>query len=68
MNTFLLILLFIIISFHDLRLLLKEKKRKKLIIYTSILGTAFLLSELHILGVKVIGLNQVITYTVGLFR
>jgi hypothetical protein len=68
MSTFLLILLFIIISFQDIRLLLKEKKRKKLIIYTSILGSAFLLSELHILGVKVIGLNQVITYTIGLLK
>lgn len=67
MNSFLLILLFIAISFLDYREMLKAKKVKIIVIYSGILGIAFILSELHILEKKVIGLNQIIAYIMGYF-
>jgi hypothetical protein len=67
MNTFLLILLFVLISYRDYQYLIKERKRRGFIIYSIILGTAFLLSELHILGIKVKGLNQLVALVVGQF-
>jgi hypothetical protein len=67
MKTFLLILLFVSISFRDYKYLIKERKKRAFMIYSLILGTAFLLSELHILGIKVKGLNQLVTLVVGLF-
>lgn len=66
--TFILILLFVSISFFDYRHMIKAKKNKKVIIlYTAILGIAFILSELHILEIKVVGLNQIVTAIFNLF-
>ncbi|MEQ2525466.1 hypothetical protein WMO40_02030 [Bacillaceae bacterium CLA-AA-H227] len=67
MNTFLLILLFIAISFLDYRKLMQEKKVKVIVIYTGILGIAFILSELHLLEKKLIGLNQIVAYIMRIF-
>lgn len=66
MNTFLLFLLFTAISFFDYKMLIEEKRTKELIIYTTILGLAFVLFELHILGFKVPGLSQMVTTIVRL--
>ncbi|MFS0671570.1 hypothetical protein AB1K81_00065 [Ornithinibacillus sp. 179-J 7C1 HS] len=65
MNTFLLILLFISISFMDYRYMKKKKNKKLMVIYTVILVFAFVLTELHMLGVRLIGLNQVVTFIVN---
>lgn len=67
MNTFLLILLFIAISFLDYKDMLKTKKVKVIVIYTGILGIAFILSELHLLEKKLIGLNQIVAYIMRIF-
>jgi len=71
MMTFLLILLFVSISFFDYVYMLKAKKKrnkKEIFIYTAILGVAFVISELHILEIKVVGLNQIVTYFMNFFR
>ncbi|RTR27132.1 hypothetical protein EKG37_19815 [Robertmurraya yapensis] len=67
MSTFLLILLFIAISFLDYKDMLKTKKVKVIVIYTGILGIAFILSELHLLEKKLIGLNQIVAYIMRIF-
>jgi|GEM_PF-3214212 len=68
MNTVLLILLFISISFLDYRHMIKKKMVKALVVYTSFLSLAFIISELHILGAEVIGLNHIVTYIIDLVR
>ncbi|WP_102346167.1 hypothetical protein [Bacillus sp. Marseille-P3661] len=67
MDTFLLFILFISISFMDYRRMMKARKVKALVIYTCFLSFAFIMSELHILEVKVIGLNQIVSSVVELF-
>ncbi|MFD2777053.1 hypothetical protein ACFSTA_06740 [Ornithinibacillus salinisoli] len=67
MQTFLLILLFVSISFLDYRYMIKEKKRKILVIYTIILSVAFVITELHVLGYRLKGLNQFVSYIMDLF-
>lgn len=68
MMTVLLILLFVSISFYDYLYMVKAKKKKVIILYSAILGVAFIMSELHILDIKVVGLNQIITFIINLFR
>ncbi|MEK9199526.1 hypothetical protein SFC08_14900 [Lysinibacillus halotolerans] len=67
MNTFLLILLFAAISFLDYRHLMRTKDKKGFIVYTSILALAFVITQLHLLGFKVPGLNKFVTFIVNLF-
>lgn len=67
MNTFLLIILFIAISFLDYRHMIKNKDKKAFAIYTTILVFAFIITELHILGYKIVGLNQIVSYIINLF-
>ncbi len=67
MDTFLILLLFVAISFLDYRRMIKKKDKKNLVIYSAILGFAFVLTELHILGYRVIGLNQIVTFIFDLF-
>lgn len=67
MNTFLLILLFIAISIIDFRYMLKTKKVKLIVVYSGILVVAFILSELHLLDKKLIGLNQIVAYIMRVF-
>ncbi|MFP3918704.1 hypothetical protein U5N28_12910 [Lysinibacillus telephonicus] len=67
MNTFLLIILFVAISFFDYRHMVKTKDKKALAIYTTILVFAFVITQLHILGIKIIGLNQIVSFIINLF-
>ena len=67
MDTFLILLLFVAISFLDYRRMIKKKDNKNLIIYSLILGFAFIITELHILGFRVIGLNQIVTFIIDMF-
>jgi len=67
MDTFLILLLFVAISFLDYRRMIKKKDKKNLIIYSLILGFAFIITELHILGFRVIGLNQIVTFIIDMF-
>jgi len=67
MDTFLILLLFVAISFLDYRRIIKKKDKKNLIIYSLILGFAFIITELHILGFRVIGLNQIVTFIIDMF-
>ena len=67
MDTFLILLLFVAISFLDYRRMIKKKDKKNLIIYSLILGFAFIITELHILGFRVIGLNQIVTFIMDMF-
>lgn len=67
MDTFLILLLFVAISFLDYRRIIKKKDKKNLIIYSLILGFAFIITELHILGFRVIGLNQIVTFIMDMF-
>ncbi|WP_170972262.1 hypothetical protein [Bacillus yapensis] len=59
--------MFIAISFLDYKDMLKTKKVKVIVIYTGILGIAFILSELHLLEKKLIGLNQIVAYIMRIF-
>lgn len=67
MQTFLLILLFVAISFLDYRHLIKTKDKKAIVVYTTILVFAFTITQLHMLGFKVPGLNHFVTFIVNLF-
>jgi hypothetical protein len=60
MGTLGVLILFAGIALLDIRSLRKDQNKKAILLYTSILGLAFTLSELHILGFKLIGLNQLV--------
>ncbi|WP_251554057.1 hypothetical protein [Neobacillus muris] len=60
MTTFGLILIFAALLVLDFPKVWKRKGMAAKIVYSSILGLAFVLSELNILGFKVIGLNQIL--------
>lgn len=60
MRTLQLILIFAAALAVDAPALFRSRRAKELWVYASILGTAFLLSELHVLRVPVWGLNQII--------
>lgn len=68
MNTIYLILFFAAISYLDYRYMIRNKKKQAMVIYTIILGIAFTLSEIHVLGVRVMGLNQLVMFIFDLFR
>jgi hypothetical protein len=59
--TVILILVFAALSLLDLPKLIKRKNTKELLVYGAILGTAFILSELHALDVDMWSPNRVIT-------
>jgi len=67
MGTVGLILLFVAIVLLDIRKVWRNKEKKELLVYFSILIIAFSLSELHILGFKVMGLNQLVDKIIRLF-
>lgn len=55
--------LFIVIAMFDLPTLIRDRRRKKkeLIAYLAVMGLAFLLCFLHILGINVWSINRIIT-------
>jgi hypothetical protein len=67
MMTLGLILLFVLISLLDLPRLLKQKQKKELYLYSVLLGSAFVLSELHILRIDLWSPNRMITDVVRFF-
>jgi hypothetical protein len=60
MGTLGVVILFAAIALLDIRSLWKDHNKKVILLYASLLGLAFILSELHILGFKLIGLNQLV--------
>jgi hypothetical protein len=66
LNSILLVLLFLAVSLLDLPSLIKKKDIKQIIVYSSILGVAFLLTELHTFRVHVPSPDRLITNTVNL--
>lgn len=52
---------FIIIALFDVPKLIRKRKKKEIMAYSAVLGLAFLLSFLHILGVDVWSPNRIIT-------
>nr|WP_263327159.1 hypothetical protein [Neobacillus sp. Marseille-Q6967] len=60
MGTVGLIILFVAVALIDIRQVWRNKEKKEILLYFSILILAFGLSELHILGFRLIGLNHIV--------
>jgi hypothetical protein len=60
MGTLGVVILFLGIALLDIRNVWKNKDKKEKILYIFILSFAFVLTELHVLGFKLIGLNHIV--------
>lgn len=58
MKTIQLLLLFTAMAMVDVPRI--RRKKKELLVYSILLGGAYLLSELHVLRIKLWGLNQIV--------
>jgi hypothetical protein len=66
MKTMSLILTFLILSSFDLPRLFKQKEKKKIILYSTFMGAAFLITELHTLRWHLWSPDRIITDIVHL--
>lgn len=60
MGTLGVVILFLGIALLDIRNVWKNKDKKEKVLYIFILSFAFVLTELHVLGFKLIGLNHIV--------
>ncbi|MGC5328567.1 hypothetical protein [Brevibacillus sp. SYSU BS000544] len=68
MATVSLILLFAAISYLDLPHLLRQRKKRELLVYSVLLLSAFILSEMQILRIEMWSPNRIITEIVHTFQ
>lgn len=60
MGTLGVVILFLGVAMLDIRNVWNNKDKKEKILYIFILSFAFVLTELHVLGFKLIGLNHIV--------